>query len=120
MLGPDRPVIVAVDPRVTKTAMVADLHVPVRPRGDVALLNGVLVVLLAEGLIDVDAARSQHDGIDDLLDGLVVDGRAGRAGSRHLGRRGGDLARDRAPSACMIASDDGRQPPVQGPRRCRC
>ena len=37
----DRHVIV-VDPRVTKTAMVADIHLAVRPRGDIALLNGIL------------------------------------------------------------------------------
>ncbi len=35
-----RPLIV-VDPRVTKTAMMADLHLPIRPRSDLALLNGI-------------------------------------------------------------------------------
>ena len=52
-----RPTVIVVDPRVTKTAMVADVHLAVRPRGDIALLNGILPVLLDEGLVDLDAVR---------------------------------------------------------------
>ncbi|MFN0030250.1 MAG: molybdopterin oxidoreductase family protein [Acidimicrobiales bacterium] len=59
--------LVVVDPRVTKTAMLADLHVAVKPRGDVALLNGVLATLVQERLIDVDALRASIDGLDELL-----------------------------------------------------
>jgi assimilatory nitrate reductase catalytic subunit len=70
VLGPAGPTLIAVDPRVTKTAMVADQHLPVRPRGDVALLNGVLVVLLEEGLVDLDAVRDHVDGLDELVDAL--------------------------------------------------
>ena len=47
--------VIVVDPRVTKTAMVADVHLAVRPRGDIALLNGIMRVLLDEGLVDLDA-----------------------------------------------------------------
>jgi anaerobic selenocysteine-containing dehydrogenase len=68
VLGPDKPgTVVVVDPRVTKTAMLADVHLPVRPRGDIALLNGVLVTLLDEGLIDLDAVRPHVDGLDELV-----------------------------------------------------
>jgi anaerobic selenocysteine-containing dehydrogenase len=66
-----RPMIIAVDPRVTKTAMVADVHVAVRPRGDIALLNGIIRHLLDEGVIDIAAARRQVNGIDDLLTQLA-------------------------------------------------
>jgi assimilatory nitrate reductase catalytic subunit len=59
--------LVVVDPRVTKSAMLADVHVPVRPRGDVALLNGILRVLIDDGLVDLDAARPHVDGLDGLL-----------------------------------------------------
>jgi assimilatory nitrate reductase catalytic subunit len=59
--------IMVVDPRVTKSAMLADLHVPVKPRGDVALLNGVLRVLLDDGALDLDEARKHVDGLDHLL-----------------------------------------------------
>ena len=65
---PDRPkTLVVVDPRVTKTAMLADVHLPVAPRGDVALLNGVLTTLVEEQLVDVDALRRTVDGLDALL-----------------------------------------------------
>ena len=59
--------LIVVDPRVTKTAMVADVHLPVAPRGDVALLNGILRVLLDDGAIDVDALSGHVDGLDDLI-----------------------------------------------------
>ncbi|MCU1388015.1 MAG: molybdopterin oxidoreductase [Ilumatobacteraceae bacterium] len=71
LLGPNRPYLITVDPRVTKTAMLADLHVPVRPRGDIALLNGILVVLIEEGFVDVDEIRETVDGLDDLLEHLA-------------------------------------------------
>jgi assimilatory nitrate reductase catalytic subunit len=44
--------------------MIADVHLAVAPRGDIALLNGILRVLLDEGLLDLDAPV---DGLDDLL-----------------------------------------------------
>src|SRR5437016_9227314 len=40
------------DPRVTKTAMLCDLHLPLKPRTDIALLNGIARILLDENLID--------------------------------------------------------------------
>src|SRR3546814_17571976 len=43
------------------------MHVPVAPRGDVALLNAILRVLLDEGLVDLDAARPLVSGLDELL-----------------------------------------------------
>lgn len=44
--------VIVVDPRVTKTAMMADIHLPVKPRSDIALLNGIAHVLIQENLID--------------------------------------------------------------------
>ncbi|MEO7556678.1 MAG: nitrate reductase [Acidimicrobiales bacterium] len=75
--------LVVVDPRVTKSAMLADIHVPVRPRGDVALLNGILRVVLDDGLVDLDAAREHADGLDHLLahlDTWTVERAAAEAG----------------------------------------
>jgi assimilatory nitrate reductase catalytic subunit len=66
LIGPERPRLIVVDPRVTKTAMLADRHLAVRPRGDVALLNGILSVLFDEALIDVDRVSAHVDGIDEL------------------------------------------------------
>jgi anaerobic selenocysteine-containing dehydrogenase len=69
LLAGDKTIIV-VDPRVTKTAMIADVHVAVKPRGDIALLNGIMRVLLDEGLIDLDAVRPMIDGLDELVGAL--------------------------------------------------
>jgi assimilatory nitrate reductase catalytic subunit len=59
--------VIAVDPRVTKTAQLADLHLPVAPRTDVTLLTAILRVLLDEDLVDVDAARAHVTGLDELV-----------------------------------------------------
>ncbi len=59
--------VVVIDPRVTKTAMLADRHVAVAPRGDVALLNGILATIVSEGLVDLDALAPQVDGLEELL-----------------------------------------------------
>ncbi len=45
-------VLIVADPRVTKTAMMADIHLPVKPRSDIALLNGIAYILLREDLVN--------------------------------------------------------------------
>lgn len=51
--------VIVVDPRVTKTAMMADLHLPIKPRSDIALINGIAHILIRDDLIDRDyIARS--------------------------------------------------------------
>lgn len=60
--------VIVVDPRVTKTATIADQHLAVRPRSDVVLLNGIIKVLLDEGLVDLARARQVADGLDELVD----------------------------------------------------
>lgn len=44
--------LVVIDPRRTETAEQADLHIPVRPDGDVALFNALLAEMRDRGLID--------------------------------------------------------------------
>src|SRR5688572_8247002 len=39
--------VIVVDPRVTKTAMLADIHLPIRPRSDLALINGLIHIIIA-------------------------------------------------------------------------
>lgn len=58
--------VIVVDPRVTKTAMVADLHLAVRPRSDIALINGMLKVIIDEGLVDNDYVAAHTEGFDEL------------------------------------------------------
>jgi assimilatory nitrate reductase catalytic subunit len=59
--------VIVVDPRVTKTAMIADQHLAVKPRSDVTLLNGIIKILLDEGVVDLDRARQVADGVDELV-----------------------------------------------------
>lgn len=50
--APEEVKVIVVDPRRTETADIADLHLPLRPGADVALLNAMLSVLVEEGLAD--------------------------------------------------------------------
>ena len=63
--NPNRSLIV-VDPRVTKTAMMADLHLPVKPRSDIALLNGIAHVLIRDGLVDPRYIAEHTTGYEDF------------------------------------------------------
>ncbi len=58
--------LIVVDPRVTKTAMMADLHLPVKPRSDIALLNGIAHILIREGLIDKDYITKHTTGYEEF------------------------------------------------------
>lgn len=71
LLANEQAEVIVVDPRVTKTAQLADVHVAVAPRTDVTLLNAILRILLDEGLVDLAAARPLVAGLDDLLDHLA-------------------------------------------------
>jgi assimilatory nitrate reductase catalytic subunit len=58
--------LVVVDPRVTKTAMLAQQHLPIKPRTDIALINGMAHVLLRDGLVDRGYIEAHTSGIDEL------------------------------------------------------
>lgn len=58
--------VIVVDPRVTKTAMLADIHLAIRPRTDVTLINGILKLLIEEDLIDHDYVAAHTEGFDEL------------------------------------------------------
>jgi assimilatory nitrate reductase catalytic subunit len=72
LMGPDRPQVIVVDPRVTKTAMIADQHLPLRPRTDITLVNGLLHVLFAEDLVDTDYLEAHAEGVDELRDHVAA------------------------------------------------
>ena len=55
---------------------ICDLHVPVRPGGDVAFLNAVLKLLIADGAVDaafIDEHTEGWDGLVTALDGQSMD-----------------------------------------------
>jgi assimilatory nitrate reductase catalytic subunit len=60
--------IIVVDPRRTDTAQSADLHLPIQPGTDVALFNGMLHVMLWEGLVDMAYIQEHTAGFDALKD----------------------------------------------------
>jgi assimilatory nitrate reductase catalytic subunit len=58
--------LIVADPRVTKTAMMADLYLPLKPRSDLALLNGILHLLLQWNLYDREYVERHTSGIETL------------------------------------------------------
>ncbi|MEM9882136.1 MAG: nitrate reductase [Planctomycetota bacterium] len=68
--------IIVVDPRRTKTAEFADLHLAVRPGGDVALLRLLAWELRRRGGIDHDFVKTHTEGhaaFDEQLDAMDRD-----------------------------------------------
>ena len=63
--NPGQKLIVA-DPRRTETAEMADLFLPIKPGTDVALFNGLLHVMLQEGLVDHGYITQHTNGFDAL------------------------------------------------------
>ena len=63
--NPGKTLIVA-DPRVTKTAMMADLFLPLKPRSDIALLNGIVRALIQTGQIDCEFVANHTSGFLEL------------------------------------------------------
>ena len=60
-------VLIVADPRVTKTAMMADIHLPVKPRSDIALLNGIAHILLRDGLFDRAYVDAHTEGFEEFV-----------------------------------------------------
>ncbi len=63
--NPSKTLIVA-DPRVTKTAMMADLYLPLKPRSDMALINGLIHILIRAGAIDRAYISRHTTGFEEL------------------------------------------------------
>jgi anaerobic selenocysteine-containing dehydrogenase len=63
--NPAKTLIVA-DPRVTKTTMMADIYLPVKPRSDLALVNGIAHILIRDGLIDREYISRHTNGFEEL------------------------------------------------------
>ncbi len=59
--------VVVIDPRRTATADIADLHLPVRPDGDVALFNGLFAHLAETNRIDQTFVGKHTAGLGDAL-----------------------------------------------------
>ena len=62
--------LIVVDPRVTKTAMLADVHLPIRPRSDLALLNGLIHLVIEHDLVDHDYIARHTTGFEALRESV--------------------------------------------------
>jgi assimilatory nitrate reductase catalytic subunit len=60
--------VVLVDPRRTMTADIADLHLPIRPDGDVALFMGLLKHLASSPSLDRAYVAAHTNGFDEALE----------------------------------------------------
>jgi len=58
--------VIVVDPRVTKTAMLADHYLPVKPRSDIALINGIINGLIELGMVDDKYIAANTTGFEEL------------------------------------------------------
>jgi len=59
-------ILIVADPRVTKTAMMADIFLPLKPRSDIALVNGLIHLLIQNDLVDRDYIARHTTGFEAL------------------------------------------------------
>ena len=62
-----RKTLIVADPRVSKTAMMADIHLPLKPRSDLALLNGMAHILVKHHLVDSEYVDAHTSGYGELV-----------------------------------------------------
>lgn len=58
--------LIVIDPRRTQLAELADIYVPPYPGSDVAWANGLLNVIIDEGLVDQEFVVSRTEGFDQV------------------------------------------------------
>ena len=63
--------VVVVDPRRSRTAAVADEHLPIRPGGDALLLAAMAATLFEEGLVTLGRLEPFLSGVEELRAGLA-------------------------------------------------
>jgi len=65
--------VVVIDPRKTATCDIADLHLAIKPGGDVKLFNGLLAHLDAAGKMDRAYVSAYTEGLTEALDAAHAD-----------------------------------------------
>jgi len=58
--------IIVIDPRRSKTSQMADMHLPIAPRSDLALFNAVAYILIEQGWIDEAYIKTHVNGFAEL------------------------------------------------------
>ena len=59
--------LIVIDPRLTETAELADIHLRVRPGADAFLLSAMVAVIVQEGLVAQDWLAMHADGMAEVL-----------------------------------------------------
>jgi anaerobic selenocysteine-containing dehydrogenase len=62
--------LIVADPRESDVARLADIHLPVLPGEDAALLAGMIHVIIAEELYDRNFVGAHVDGFDELIEAV--------------------------------------------------
>jgi anaerobic selenocysteine-containing dehydrogenase len=63
---PDR-LLVVVDPRLSETARIADIHLAIRPGTDALLIKSMITIILNEGLYDREYINKHAEGFNEIL-----------------------------------------------------
>ncbi|SFV52370.1 Assimilatory nitrate reductase large subunit [hydrothermal vent metagenome] len=58
--------VIVIDPRASKTSQMADLYVPIKPRTDLALFNGLAYIILEQGWENEAYIKEHTTGIKEL------------------------------------------------------
>ena len=61
-----KPTIIVIDPRFSKTAKMADIFVPIKPRSDLALMNGLCHIILEQGWEDEKFIKKRTTGYKEF------------------------------------------------------
>jgi ferredoxin-nitrate reductase len=64
--------VIVVDPRRTRTAELADLHLPIRPGTDLILLNAILAELIRDERVDRDFIRDHTSGWKEIYQSVMA------------------------------------------------
>ena len=65
--NPHSPTIVAIDPRMTETAMAATHHIALKPKSDLVLLYAIANILIAERWVDRAYVDAHTNGFDEYI-----------------------------------------------------
>jgi len=61
-----KPKIIVIDPRFSKTAKMADMFVPIKPRSDLALMNGLAYIILEQAWQDEKFINERTTGFKEF------------------------------------------------------
>jgi assimilatory nitrate reductase catalytic subunit len=58
--------VIVIDPRASKTSQMADLYIPIKPRTDLALYNGLAYIIMEQGWEDEGYIKANTNGYKEL------------------------------------------------------